>query len=149
MNVILIGVFTRIFDFREVLSAAGGLAAPAIAAGIGAAIGLAGGSAVGLTGFLATTAGGAVVASAVGAAGSGLAAPHIAHRIGAFRSPNLSNFWYHRFRRCDPLLRATLPPQCMRCPCIEGKRQWGLRYYAEGGVLGYFYGDGKALPPSI
>ena len=38
-------------------------------------------------GFLATSAGGAVVASAVGAAGSGLAVPHLAHRIGKFRVP--------------------------------------------------------------
>ena len=35
-----------------------------------------------LAGFLATSAGGAVVASAVGAAGSGLSIPHLAHRIG-------------------------------------------------------------------
>ena len=66
------------------------MAAPAIAAGVGAAIGLAGGSAAvatGVSGFLATTAGGAVVASAVGAAGGGLAAPHVARRIGPLSPP--------------------------------------------------------------
>ncbi len=39
--------------------------------------------AFGCVGFLATSAGGAVLASAVGAAGSGLAVPHLSHRIGA------------------------------------------------------------------
>ena len=65
--------------------AAGGLAAPAIAAGIGAAISLAGGgaaAAAGATGFLATTAGAATVMSGMGVAGGSYAGAHMARRIG-------------------------------------------------------------------
>ena len=64
---------------------AGGLAAPAIAAGIGAAISLAGGgaaAAAGATGFLATTAGAATVMSSMGVAGGSYAGAHMARRIG-------------------------------------------------------------------
>ena len=63
----------------------GGLAAPAIAAGIGAAISLAGGgaaAAAGATGFLATTAGAATVMSSMGVAGGSYAGAHMARRIG-------------------------------------------------------------------
>lgn len=70
----------------NVLSCPGGLAAPAIAAGIGSAIGLAGGStavATGISGFLATSTGGAIVASTVGGVGSTLVAPRISQRLGA------------------------------------------------------------------
>ena len=71
---------------------AGGIAAPAIAAGVGAAIGLAGGTvamASGVSGFLASTAGGAIVASTVGAAGGGVALKRVANRIGALYAPLL------------------------------------------------------------
>ncbi len=63
----------------------GGLAAPAIASGIGAAISLAGGgaaAAAGATGFLATTAGTAAVCSGMGVAGGSYAGTHMARRIG-------------------------------------------------------------------
>jgi hypothetical protein len=68
-----------------VLSCAGGLAAPAIAAGIGAAISMAGGgaaAAAGASGFLATTAGAAAVMSSMGIAGGSYAGAHMARRIG-------------------------------------------------------------------
>lgn len=63
----------------------GGLAAPAIASGIGAAITLAGGgaaAAAGASGFLATTAGTAAVVSSMGVAGGSYAGTHMARRIG-------------------------------------------------------------------
>lgn len=41
--------------------------------------------ATGVSGFLGTAAGGAVIASTMGAAGVGLSAPHVAHRIGTER----------------------------------------------------------------
>lgn len=42
--------------------------------------------ATGVSSFLGTAAGGAVIASTVGAAGIGLTAPHVANRIGAHLS---------------------------------------------------------------
>lgn len=71
---------------EQFLVMSGGLAAPAIASGIGAAITLAGGgaaAAAGATGFLATTAGTAAVVSSMGVAGGSYAGTHMARRIGA------------------------------------------------------------------
>lgn len=72
------------------LSRAGGLAAPAIAAGIGAAISLVGGAgaaaaAASASGFLATAAGTAATAAGVGVAGGSFAGSRMARRVGACR----------------------------------------------------------------
>ena len=69
-------------------SCAGGLAAPAIAAGIGAAISLVGGAgaaaaAASASGFLATAAGTAATAAGVGVAGGSFAGSRMARRVGA------------------------------------------------------------------
>lgn len=69
---------------------AGGLAAPAIAAGIGAAISLVGGAgaaaaAASASGFLATAAGTAATAAGVGVAGGSFAGSRMARRVGACR----------------------------------------------------------------
>ena len=71
---------------------AGGLAAPAIAAGLGAAITLVGGTAAaatagGVSSFLATTMGTAALASGIGAAGGGFTGSRYAHLIGVGRLP--------------------------------------------------------------
>jgi len=71
--------------FHPIFLRSGGLAAPAIAAGIGAAVSLAGGgaaAAAGASGFLATTVGAATVMSSMGVAGGSYTGAHMARRIG-------------------------------------------------------------------
>eukprot|EP00884_Botryococcus_braunii_P013340 jgi/Botrbrau1/22006/Bobra.0024s0022.1 len=93
----------------------GGLAAPAIAASMGAAIGLAGGSAAmagGVTSFLATTAGTAMLASGVGAAGGTFAGSRMARRIGRVKE---FGFWevlpLEAGGAADPVTPTTPPPK--------------------------------------
>ena len=81
---------TALLPVHEVLKyvLAGGLAAPAIAAGIGAAISLVGGAsaaaaAASASGFLATAAGTAATAAGVGVAGGSFAGSRMARRVGA------------------------------------------------------------------
>ncbi|CAL8467974.1 g7512 [Coccomyxa elongata] len=86
----------------------GGLAAPAIASGIGAAITMAGGgaaAAAGATGFLATTAGTAAVVSSMGVAGGSYAGTHMARRIG-----NVKEFGFWEVNESTLLNIYEVPP---------------------------------------